>query len=381
MFGRFMQQSERIDLGRTEAWLRSIGVVIWAFVGLSRLDALASSAWLAAWAVYGAGLIASGLHRRMPQALAVILLLAQSGAAIGLPSLGFAGFEGLLMSIVVAQVPTILSIRAAIVWALVQEAPLLAIVYSFKSAVECMEILGAYSTFSAFTLLVYWLHRRELRARRELAESNAELLATRALLVEGVRQSERVRISRELHDSLGHHLTALSVQLELARRSPPEKMGEPVARAQDVTKSALEEVRTVVSAMRSPEGFDLLGALKAIASWIPKPRVHIAAKDAWCIEDGATGHAVFRCIQEAITNSLKHADASNIWVDVERSEHAIKVQVRDDGKLARDVKPGHGLSGIKGRMDQIGGSAEFRSVPGESFSVVLTAPLTRSQTQ
>jgi signal transduction histidine kinase len=377
IFCCIMVPRESIDLGRAEAWLRAIGVAIWAFVGVSRLDVHA--AWVLPWMLYGACLVGAGLHRRMPRPIAVLLLLAQTGAVIILPSLGFTGFEGLLMSIVVVQVPTILPLEAALLWALAQEAPLLAIVLPFKDFVACTEILGAYSTFSAFALLLYWQHERERRARKALADAHAEILATRALVVDGIRQSERSRISRELHDSLGHHLTALSVQLELARRSPPERMSEPVTRAHAVAKTALQEVRSVVSAMQSPESFDLLAALKAIAGGIPKPVVHIAASDAWRIDDREICHVVFRCVQEAITNSVKHADASNVWLEIDSDPDRIWVGVRDDGAAPASYSPGRGIAGIRDRMSQIGGTVELRSEPRVGFAVKLTVPKTKER--
>src|SRR5205085_1739354 len=133
----------------------------------------------------------------------------------------------------------------------------------------------AYSAFSAFALLIHWTRMQERRARAELAKSNASLLATRAMLVEGSRQTERLRISRELHDSLGHHLTALGLQLELAQRQSNGKVGESLARARSIAQESLSEVRNVVSTMQAERGIDLVAALKALAGGVPAPRITI----------------------------------------------------------------------------------------------------------
>src|SRR5258708_35649791 len=123
--------------------------------------------------------------------------------------------------------------------------------------------MGACAGFVAFALVAHWLHMQERRARSELAKSNAALLAARAMLVEGSRQAERLRISRELHDSLGHHLTALGLQLDLAQRSADSK--EPLGRAKKIGGDSLAAVRKVGGGMQARSGIDLGAALKALA--------------------------------------------------------------------------------------------------------------------
>ncbi len=89
----------------------------------------------------------------------------------------------------------------------------------------------------------------ERRARAELARVNAELQATLVLLADSVREGERARISRELHDALGHHLTAMSVNLEVASHLARGKVAEHVTRAHDLARLLLADVREAVSAM------------------------------------------------------------------------------------------------------------------------------------
>jgi hypothetical protein len=123
---------------------------------------------------------------------------------------------------VVAQVPTVLCFPASVAWAVGHMPLVLAVVFHSKRPTERMEMLGAYSAFYAFGLLVSWIHLQERRARRELAETNAVLLSTRALLVEGSRHGERLRTSRELHDSLGHDWGKLLALF--AQRAKTEKV-------------------------------------------------------------------------------------------------------------------------------------------------------------
>ncbi len=365
--------ADRARLGRTEPWLRAVGLGIWAFVGLSRMSGHPAP-WLGAWLVFACALVLQAFHARLSPTVGVLALVVQSAAALALPWLGLPGFEGLLLSIVVAQAPTVLSFRGAVLFAAGQAALLLLDVLPFKHGVEIVEILGAYSAFTAFALLVYQLHLQERRARDELAQANADLLATRALLVEGSRQGERLRISRELHDSLGHHLTALSLQLELGDRMAEGAAKEPVGRARAICRESLAEVRRVVSAMQAPGGLDLLAALRALAGGIAAPRIRVEAAADLGTPGAATTHALFRCVQEAITNSIKHAGAGNVWIAIARGANGIDVTVRDDGRGVARVTPGRGLTGIAERVAQIGGRAAFESSPGGGFRVRLSVP-------
>jgi signal transduction histidine kinase len=363
---------ERANLGRIEPWLRAVGLATWAFVGISR-GSWSHPTWLVPWLVYGIALVVAALRARLPDVINFGLLLVQSAAALVLPSFGFAGFEGLLLSIVVAQVPTVLCFPASVAWAVAQIPLLLVVVFREKGLVEQMDILGAYSAFCAFALLVYWIHLQERRARAELARSHASLLATRALLVESSLQAERLRISRELHDSLGHHLTALSVQLELATRLTEGAAAKPVELARAISKESLAEVRRVVDASRS-SGVDLLPALRALAAAIPTPVITIDAPDDLAALSGAVTHAIFRSVQEAITNSVKHASARHVRVELSRDGSELEVRVQDDGVGARSVSPGNGLENIRERVEQLGGGARFEPRPGRGFAMRLRVP-------
>jgi signal transduction histidine kinase len=367
---------EPIELGRVEVWLGAIGGAIWAFVGLSRIVPGRVEAWWIAWALYGAGFIAVRFRSNIPRTVATLLLLLQSGSVFSMPTLGFGGFEGLLLSMVSAQVPAVLSFRAGVIWALVQIPPLFAIVAPYKNTIERLEILGAYSAFSAFALVSYWLLRRERSLRSELIRANSELLGARASLVESVREAERLRISRELHDSLGHHLTALSVQLELGKASPPAQMAEAVVRAHGVARNALTELRGVVKAIRSAGELDLASAIRKIAAELPELQIEIEEHGDPSRLDPESNHAVFRCVQEAITNSMRHSGAAKVRIRIERSGDQLEVDVRDDGKMPRELIPGRGLIGIQERMAQIGGRAEFRAETG--LVVHLVAPARRA---
>jgi len=346
--------------------------VVWAFIGLTRFDG-SPKLWLVPWALYMTGMLLGAARSRLPHVVNVALLALQTASVLAMPVTGLVGFEGMFLSFVVVQLPTVISLRASIVWAALHVPLLLPFVWPHNNARQLIEICGASTGFATFALLVHYVRLREQRARAELAQSNASLLATRAMLVEGSRQTERLRISRELHDSIGHHLTALNLQLDLAVRQAAGPAAEALARAKSISQQSLAEVRKVVSEMQAEGGVDVLPALRALASGVPAPKIHIEAPETLAIAGGATSHTVFRCVQEAITNSVKHASAQNVWVTLAANGPKLEVTVRDDGAGAPGFTKGRGLEGMTARVAELGGTARFETANG--FTVRLEVPL------
>jgi signal transduction histidine kinase len=366
------------DLGRAEVWLRVVGLSIWAFVGVSRWvthPGVGLPAWSWIWVSYGAAYVVASLHARLPRSVAVAALVSEAVAATLLPLAGLVGFEGLLLSIVVVQLPTVLPWRASLAWACAQLPLLAAVVSIHRGPWEVLEALGAYATFCAFGLLLYRTHRQEQLARRALAVANAEILAMRSLLLEGAREGERRRISRELHDSLGHQLTALRVQLELAAQLASGESAEALERASAVSQQAIGEVRRAVGALRRSEAIDLGEALRGLTTAIPAPRIHLAPRDRPLhLSEPGLAHAILRCAEEAITNAVRHAGAHNVWIDTRCEPDRFELTVRDDGRGAAAVLEGHGLTGMRERVEELGGSIALRTSPGAGFEVRIVLP-------
>ena len=180
----------------------------------------------------------------------------------------------------------------------------------------------AYLPFQFIADATARLLAQETALRQGLAASHAELEATRELLAQSARLAERARIARDLHDLLGHHLTALSLNLEIASHKAAGEARERIATAQSVTKLLLGDVRGVVGALRGDDHLDLPAALRKLADGIPRPRVHVEASAGLAIDDPAVGEVVLRCAQEIVTNAVRHARAENLWLDVERPPKA-----------------------------------------------------------
>jgi signal transduction histidine kinase len=149
---------------------------------------------------------------------------------------------------------------------------------------------------------------------------------------------------------------------------------EHVEKARSLTKLLLSDVREVVSSMREGNTLDLAGALDALVKDIPKPKIHLSLPEDLGIDEVARAQVILRCVQEIITNTVKHAGAKNLWIELERTSGGIKVHARDDGKGSKEVQAGHGLSGMRERLEGLGGKLQVSSSPGQGFALDAWVP-------
>jgi signal transduction histidine kinase len=244
----------------------------------------------------------------------------------------------------------------------------------------------AWFGFQVFAVLLTTVARSEADGRLSLKERNIQLLATRQLLAQRTRAAERLRLSRDLHDGLGHHLTALSLNLEAAAHLCRDDAREHLVRAQDVARSMLADVRTTVSDLR-PDPADPMPAIRALANAIDEPRVHIEGPDSlegqWMRTAPAASEcldAVLRLAQEVMTNAVRHASAQNLWISITASESLLTFVGRDDGHGADQVREGHCLTGMRERLALVGGTLEIASASGRGFVVRAAIPMGAAST-
>jgi len=363
------------------------GALTWAVAGVPMLLSLASGGvvwngsvvgWCVAYVAFGVAFAGTTSEAHGPS-VRVTGLVVQSLAALVVAGLGASGFEGALLCVVAGQAPLLVGNRVALGVVLAQTAGMLAVHLEMRGNVRGAYLsTAAYAAFQLFAFGASRLAASESLARQELARVNAELLATQELFADSTRTAERLRIARELHDALGHHLTALSLQLELAKNVVVGRAEEPVHQAHALTKELLGELRTVVGAMREEEPIDLAHALRTLVTGIPGPRVHLDIPASLRVEP-ALAHTIFRCAQEALTNALRHADARNVFLAIEERDGTILVVARDDGRGAALVTAGHGLRGLRERIEGMGGQVEILSQPGEGVTLRALLPLSSAR--
>ena len=236
---------------------------------------------------------------------------------------------------------------------------------------------------------------RELEARvatRTLAleERNKE----RKLLLEKIitaQEDERKRVARELHDMVGQALTGLSLTLGSAEAEvgrDPERMRERLEALRATTSAAIEDVRRLIADLR-PSVLDDLGLIQALGwyveNYLEKAGIETVAATSGSDVD-VPAHlqtALFRVLQEAITNIIKHSQAQNVSIRLDFAESTISGEVRDDG-VGFDFEEvqgeelalrGVGLLGMEERINLLGGSFEVSSRPGEGTVVTFQVPL------
>jgi signal transduction histidine kinase len=197
------------------------------------------------------------------------------------------------------------------------------------------------------------------------------------------QELERRRLARELHDETGQALTSMLLGLttvEAART--PEQVREAVAGLRRLVVSTLQDVRRLAVELRPTalDDFGLLPALKRLGQTVSEGRgldVQVEARLGSARLQAETETAVYRIVQEALTNVVKHADARHVSILVTRKNRSVSVMIEDDGKgfeLEGAGAGGLGLLGMQERVALLDGSLVVESSPGHGTTLVLELP-------
>lgn len=317
-------------------------------------DAVAANATLTLHALFLVWLIVCRLlpHDSRGQGLFIWLQLATALALIAVAR--FTSFPVLLV-VVLAQMATRFrpALLAGIFFGV--NVALYALVRTLWGMHAPGVMVWIYASFELFAMLTAWYAVTAQRSRDELATVNADLLATRSLLAESVRDSERLRLSRELHDIAGHKLTALKLNLAALARDARLGGNPTVPLCAQLADELLADIRGVVQQMRLHDGMDLRSALAALAAPFPKPQVHLELAEGARVADVAQAEAVLRTVQEALTNAARHSNAENVWIVLRRDGDRLVLDIRDDGRGFGALRIGHGLSGMRERLEALDG--------------------------
>ncbi len=240
-----------------------------------------------------------------------------------------------------------------------------------------------------FVLLFSEVVVRERQARAALDEAHRRLGEYAVQAEDMATLQERNRLAREIHDSLGHHLTAVHVHLEAARAQLDGQpailpdavaagLGSSLDKAQSLTREGLAEVRRSVAALRaSPlDGHTLPEALAAIAGECGRAGIpaEVAVRGVPRLLPPPAKQALFRAAQEGLTNVRKHARAGRAEVVLDYDAAVVRLTVRDDGVGAAEARGGFGLVGVRERVQLLGGRVEVHTAPGEGFTLRVEVP-------
>lgn len=299
-----------------------------------------------------------------------LIIVVESALALACSWLEPNGMQPVLLVLVAAQLGH-WPVPSALGYLVVQSAILpLAIA---QSARNVLWLTLGYFTFQLFGFLTARIAFEEHAARQALAEANAELRVATGLLDISSRSEERLRIARDLHDLIGHHLTALTLNLEVASHLADGPVKDQIEKSKSVAKLLLSDVRAVVSRLREHETVDLGGALAALQNAVPKPAIHIES-GAGAVAPAVAATAL-RVVQEIVTNAVRHSSARNLWLRIESIDGMLTLEARDDGSGSDHVAFGNGLKGMRERVQLAGGTLDVASSRGEGFEVRVSLPL------
>jgi signal transduction histidine kinase len=233
--------------------------------------------------------------------------------------------------------------------------------------------------FTAARLDAVQLIAGQLAVSLDNAQLYAELAASRARIVAAGDQARR-QIERDLHDGAQQRLVSLALRLRVAQAAVPPELGDlnkGLDRAVAEAVAAVEELREIAHGIHPAILADagLRPALKTLAHRCPVPvKVQVQAGRRLPEQVEVSAYYV---VAEALTNAAKHARASAITVQAEVDGDVLRITVRDDGAGGADLARGTGLTGLKDRVEAIGGRIVLESPPGAGTSLHAELPLDR----
>ena len=239
-------------------------------------------------------------------------------------------------------------------------------------------------TLAFLQLLAFWLAGVLVHARRRAAWLAARNAASQRQ-AEQAAAAERARIARELHDIVAHHLSVVVLQAAGARASG-KPAGPALEKIENSARQALDETSRLLNVLRDPDEETglapqpAIGELDALAA-----AVRAAGLPVNLVIDGnlaalpaVAGVSVYRIVQEALTNILKHAGPARAEVTIGCQRDAVTIEVTDDGTGQHGNGPaggGHGLAGMRERAAVFGGELAAGPRPGGGFAVRAWLPL------
>jgi signal transduction histidine kinase len=235
------------------------------------------------------------------------------------------------------------------------------------------------------SVLGYSLRQAEI-ADKEKQQALEELQKTQNQLQELAVTEERTRLAREMHDSLGHRLTVAVVQLEGAQRlipTKPDQASQMIGTMRDELKRALAELRLTVTAMRSPvvDNQPLESSLMALCESFQQNTglvTHFTVTQNLPTLPEPYRLAFYRSAQEGLTNAQRHADAQNVWIQLQSDDKNLTLILEDDGKgidPQNQNNSGSGLLGLKERAEQLGGQIRISDRRGGGTQLAFIVPV------
>lgn len=388
VFPWFIGKRESIPFGSAAIYL--VAVVIMA------------ASWIAIGTLFGLRSRANGLYADADRAwgsttelvLYFVVLVPSSYFVIfwGAATFGTIGFNQVLVFVVVSLAAYIVPVWA-LALTLVVELALFNFCGQFFLNWRSMSfgsIMGIGSGM-AFGCMMFLLLKKEAKSRSamaklvsELDEANSQLRAF-SLKVENLSAAqERNRIAREIHDTLGHSLTVVNIQLEAAdallAKNDADKARTFVQKAKELNRNGLQDVRASVSSLRTTplDGKSLTDAVKDLVKETAAPSLNttITINGEVPSIDDATAIALYRTVQEGLTNIRKHSQATAAKIILNfQDTKSLSITIQDNGIGCDSPEGGFGILGMQERIQFLNGSTRIKTSTGNGFTLEVSVPL------
>ncbi|MAF75011.1 MAG: hypothetical protein CMF17_03975 [Idiomarinaceae bacterium] len=283
-------------------------------------------------------------------------------------------YVAILLVIWAAQLPYFMSLLGAVILMAVLST-IFGVIYHVhwqQSGAWLSAVL--FWTFEIFSIVMMMTQLKEQQAREREEAINRELRATQALLTEASKQSERTRIARNIHDLVGHHLTALTIQLQVAERKSEGEVKTLIERSQQVAKLLLADVREAVNDIRSTAAIDVKSALLALQLSSQDKQVVFNISDDLTVTDVATAETLLLIAKEAITNFFRHSNGNTLTIELSSNED-IEMRIADSGTIKQSLRPGNGLRGMVERVTELKGQLRIHDQPTLTITAILPKEL------
>lgn len=303
------------------------------------------------------------------------LFLLAYGCVLGLFILVPYSLITILLIILTAQLAFFVSVRTALLASILAMLPMWLLYQFYWQHNSAWLSAMLYWSFCLFAIVMVNAIRRETASKQLAEQTNRELKATQQLLSDASRHNERHRIAQQLHDVLGHHLTALTIHLQVAVRQSSEQQKPQLQQCHQLARLLLADVRQTVYDIKDSQGIDLNQAIEQLCQGLPRLKVQLHNELSQCLDNVRQADALLRVIQEAISNSLRHSNADQMQIRLCRSQQRLQLQITDNGQTVAPVREGLGLSGMRERITALGGT--FNYLPSSTtsgFGIEISLP-------
>ena len=265
-------------------------------------------------------------------------------------------------------------------------------VYAYSSDwVEVWSVIQIFLAGLIFVIVFTTMAIGEEKARNEVERLVSDLETANKQLREYALQAgelatirERNRLAREIHDGLGHYLTAIHMQLQAARAvytTSPDQSLKNLETAQNLTSDALEDVRQSVAALRSPSSDESLPLEEQIQKLVDARQtdgvsITFDSLGDVCPLPYQVEQTLFRAVQEGLNNAGKHSNATAITIKLDYTHiSVINLVISDNGVGCDTYTTGFGLLGLQERLNLLQGEVKISTSPGAGFTLDITVPI------